>query len=286
MTIRPALLAATATVAALSLAACGGSSTATGGQPSRQASGGSSGSAQPGTGGFAGRNPGTSGKIAAITGKTLQVQNQTDGQVAVTYTAATTITVQVAATLADVKVGSCVLVTPVLSASGAPAASAGGTGPVAAGTVRISQPTDGDCLGGFGTMRPGGAAGAPSGVPTIRPSGGPSARPGGRGFGFGASGKVTAVSASGFTVASRVSSGDTTVTVSGSTTYTTTRPGTSAALKVGTCVAATGRSSDTGAVAADRLVVSDPVDGSCDGFGFRRGTGGQGGQGGHAGGAA
>jgi hypothetical protein len=308
MTIRPALLAATAAVAVVSLAACGGSSsnTATGGsQPTGQASSQASGSGTgQGAGGFAGRNPGTSGKIAAISGKTLQVQNQTDGQVAVSYTAKTAITAQVAASLADVKVGSCVTVTPVMSASGAPSAKSGAssTGPLAAGNVRISQPTNGSCLGGLGTMRPGGAGGAggaggsasgfpsgrPSGFPTKLPSGFGSGGPGGgRSFAFGANGKVTAVSATGFTVASQFPGAssqaprDTTVTVSGSTTYTTTKPGTAAALKVGKCVTATGASDDTGAVTADRLVVSDPVDGACTGgFMIHRGAAGGTGQGG------
>jgi hypothetical protein len=307
MNLRHTLATTTATVALVSLAACGSSSTNTatgGGQASGQASGQATGQATSGAsggasgsgkdGGFAGPNPGTSGKIAAISGKTLQVQNQTDGQVAVTYTAKTTITAQVAASLADVKVGSCVTVTPVMSASGVPSAQSGNTGTLAAGNVRISQPTNGDCLGGLGTMRPGGSAsgfpsGRPSGFPSGRPSGFASGGPGGgRTFAFGANGKVTAVSATGFTVASQFpgtssqAPRDTTVTVSGSTTYTTTKPGDSSALKVGKCVVATGQSDDTGAVTADRLVVSDPVNGSCTGgFTIRRGgaAGGQTGQG-------
>jgi hypothetical protein len=299
MNLRHTLATTTATVALVSLAACGSSSTNTatgGGQASGQATSGASGGAsvaEKGAGGFAGPNPGTSGKIAAISGKTLQVQNQTDGQVAVTYTAKTTITAQVAASLADVKVGSCVTVTPVMSASGVPSAQSGNTGTLAAGNVRISQPTNGDCLGGLGTMRPGGSASGflssrPSDFPSGRPSGFASGGPGGgRGFVFGANGKVTAVSATGFTVASQFpgtasqAPRDTTVTVSGSTTYTTTKPGTASALKVGKCVVATGQSDDTGAVTADRLVVSDPVNGSCTGgFTIRRGAaGGQAGQG-------
>lgn len=289
MNLRHTLATTTATVALVSLAACGSSSTGSStsaGQPSTQAS--------TAAGAATGAGNGASGQIAAISGKTLQVQNQTDGQVAVTYTAKTTITAQVAASLADVKVGSCVTVTPVMSASGAPSAQSGNTGTLAAGNVRISQPTNGDCLGGLGTMRPGGSAsgfpsGRPSGFPSGRPSGFASGGPGGgRTFAFGANGKVTAVSATGFTVASQFpgtssqAPRDTTVTVSGSTTYTTTKPGDSSALKVGKCVVATGQSDDTGAVTADRLVVSDPVNGSCTGgFTIRRGgaAGGQTGQG-------
>ena len=72
--------------------------------------------------------------------------------------------------------------------------------------------------------------------------------------------------------------------MSGSTTYTTTQSADASALKVGKCVVATGQADDTGTVAAERLVVSDPVNGSCStGFGFGRGQGGQSGQSGTGG---
>ena len=72
--------------------------------------------------------------------------------------------------------------------------------------------------------------------------------------------------------------------MSGTTTYTTTQSADASALKVGKCVVATGQADDTGAVAAQRLVVSDPVDGSCStGFGFGRGQGGTTGQSGQSG---
>jgi hypothetical protein len=115
-------------------------------------------------------------------------------------------------------------------------------------------------------------------MPTDRPSG----AAGGFGGGgmFGANGSVTAINGNSFTVKSSFpgASGDattTTVTVSGTTTYTTTKTSDASALKVGQCVVATGQSDDTGAVTADRLVVSAPVDGACtSGFGgFSRGQG-------------
>lgn len=310
--LRTSFAVGTGALALVTLAACGSSgsasdSNAAGSAPSAQASGAAQGH---GAGAFQGRNPGTTGTIAAKQGSTLQVQNQTDGQVAVSYTAKTAITAQVAATLKDVKVGSCVTVTPASMTAGG--ASSTTSSAVAAGTVRISSAVNGQCTGGFG----GGAgfrggsgtrpSGFPSGMATARPSDFPGGRPSGaagRGMMF-ANGKVTAVSGSGFTVASsfpgRDSAGSTSgsstgstsvkVTVSGSTKYTTTKSADATALKVGKCVVATGQADSTGAVAADHLTVSDPVNGSCEsgfgGFGGRGGASSQGSQGGQQGGAA
>jgi hypothetical protein len=272
MNLRHTLATTTATVALVSLAACGSSSTNTatgGGQPSTQAS--------TAAGAATGAGNGASGQIAAITGKTLQVQNQTDGQVAVTYTAKTTITAQVAAALEDVKVGSCVTVMPAQS-SGSSSSSTSTT--VSAGTVRITTAVNGECTGALGAAPRGGGnrpGGAPSGQPTDLPSGMPNGAAGGRG-GFGADGKVTAVSASGFTVASTApgstsaSTTSITVTVNGSTTYTTTKASDASAIKIGQCVTASGSSDDTGTVSATRLTVSAPVDGTCN-TGFGRGPG-------------
>lgn len=308
LTLRASLGAATTVVALAALTACGGSSSgsttdaADGAAPSASASGAASGAAGgSGQDGTRGRMPGASGQIAAKQGTTLQVQNQTDGQVAVSYTGKTAISAQVAATLKDVKVGGCVTVTPVTSASDGSDTTTQPTS-ITAATVRITAAVDGSCTGGFGSGLGGGfggdrPSGAPSGMPTTRPTDLPSGGPGGNRGMFGANGKVTAVSASGFTVASSFprstagastgASGDSgqpttatiTVAVNGSTTYTTTRSADASALKVGKCVVATGQSDDTGAVAAQRLVVSDPVDGSCTtGFGFGGGRGGQAGQ--------
>lgn len=303
--------------ALLALSACGssGSSTASAGQP--QGTTGQTGQAGgPGAGFGGGHFPGTTGQIAEVDGKTLQVQSASTGQVAVTWSGSTLITADVKATLADVKVGSCVTVMPVRSSTGtggassastaaAAAGSSPSTGPVTAGTVRITQATKGSCDVGFGGgfgghfgghfrgngssgsgAVPSGAPGAvPSGAPSGAPGGLPSGVPGGRGGfrggagfggGFGATGKVTAVTTTGFTVSERTfdpsnpSATPTThavrVTVSGATTYTTTEKAAGSALKVGTCVTAIGKANDTGAVTASRIQVSDPTNGSC-GFG-------------------
>ena len=233
--------------------------------------------------------PGAFGKIAAKSGTTLQVQGS-DSQVAVTYSAKTAITQQVTGSIKDVKVGTCVTVMPADNSSGSAAggsASASTSGPVAAGTIRITASVKGSCDSGrgFGGQRGGGSrpSGAPSDMPSDMPSGMPSDFPSGGASGgprggrmFGTSGKVTAVTSGGFTVeAVTPGSSDTTkvsVTVGSDATVTTTKSASAAALKVGKCVSATGKSDDTGAVTASRISVSDPVDGDCTG-GFMRRSG-------------
>jgi hypothetical protein len=86
----------------------------------------------------------------------------------------------------------------------------------------------------------------------------------------GAVGEVTAVSASGFTVASVEPGSDdatpVTVTVDDGTTYTATAKGAASDVKVGVCVVANGTTDDTGAVTARTIAVSQPRDGQCGGF--------------------
>jgi hypothetical protein len=266
--LRPLSTTAVAVVLLVGLSACGGndSDTATdSGTEGAQTSGGGGGGPQAG-GPSGGQFPGAFGEIAAVQGKTLQVQNPQSGQVAVTYGGHTQITQQVDAAPKDVSVGSCVVVGS--DASGT------ATDTVAATTVRISQPTDGSCQGGFGgrgdapTGTPPG--GIPSDAPSDFPGGAPSGAPSGgpRGFG-GAFGEVTAVTTDGFTVQSmRPGSSEAqtvTVTVSADTTYSTEAAAQPSALKVGRCVQATGDAGSTGAISATRIAVSDKVDGQCSG---------------------
>lgn len=207
----------------------------------------------PGGAGMPG-GPGASGLVAAVSGRTMQVQSAGSGQVAVTWTAETAFLEQVAGSSADVTVGTCVLVT-----------ADGGTEdgePVAADAVRITEAAeDGGCTGGSG----GGPGGGPGGE---RPEGMPTDRPTDRPAGFGGTaGKVTAVSTTGFTVES--AEVDVEVTVDAETTYSTTAEADAAAAEVGRCVTAVGEADDTGAVTATRINVSDPVDGECSaGRGF------------------
>ncbi|MFD4323706.1 DUF5666 domain-containing protein [Nocardioides sp. NPDC058538] len=231
-------------------------------------------------GGQRGGMPGASGKIAAADGSTIQVQGS-DSQTAVTYTDKTAITQQVAGSLSDVKAGVCVMVTPADGSESSDTA-------VTAGSIRVTEKTDGSCQGGFGGGRPSGMpeGGMPSGMPegempSGAPQGGmPSGGPGGGG-GFGTSGEVTAVSGDTITVAAtgfdpqaeegaEPETATVTVTTTGETTVTTTTTADASALAIGRCVTASGTADDTGAVSAERIEVSDAVDGECS-TGFGRG---------------
>jgi len=221
--------------------------------------------------------PGASGEVAEVSGRTMQVQSPMSGQVAVTWTAKTTFTQQVAASLADVSVGDCVMVTPAGDETASPSTEA--PAEVTAGSVRITAAEGGSCGRGM-TGGPGmDLNGAPPSMPPGGASGGPIR------VAAGAVGKVTAVSADGFTVESVVpsvpSSPGTTpdadaeeetspvaVTVTGDTSYTTTAEATSAAVKAGVCVDAQGDEDATGAITADRVDVSPKTD---DGCGFMGG---------------
>jgi hypothetical protein len=252
-----------------------------------------------------GQMPGASGKVAAVTDTTAQVQG-TDGQVAVTWNGTTTFTKQVSATLADVKVGSCVVVQSADdSASSSTTAPTTAPTKVTATTVRITaKATDGTCSGGFGgaggggpSFNGGGGSGNGGGQPPAganpeggtAPGSGATGTPRVRGSFGGAFGEVTAVSATGFTVKSTVpqfngtnpSSGSTpstttsnvSVTVGSKTTYTTTGKGAATDVAVGACLRAQGTTDSTGAVTAKTIELSHAVGGECT-TGFRRNTAG------------
>ncbi|MGO4255890.1 hypothetical protein [Marmoricola sp. RAF53] len=259
--------------------ACGGGddrtatgSTGEGNQPQQQS-----------VGGDQGRFPGADGKVAAVSGSTAQVQSQADGQVAVTWNGSTTFTRQVAGSLADVAVGSCVVALPAASATDSGPGSDAAATAVTAATVTITTRTDGTCTGGFG----GGPGGRPPGGRLPEGATPPSGRVRVGGFGaIGAIGEVTAVTGTGFTVKTvrptgAPSAGSTptteetqiSVTVTGATTYTKTVPGAAADVAVGLCLRANGTADSTGAVTAKTVALSDPTDGECGGMMFRRGTG-------------
>jgi hypothetical protein len=212
-----------------------------------------------------GQFPGANGRVAAVADRTAQVQGM-DGQVAVTWTAATTFTKDVTAALADVKVGSCVLV----GSGDQPSTGSTPATEVTATSVRITPKTNGSC--GAAMRGPGGGPGGSGpqldGTP---PEGAPSGgqRPQVRALG-GAFGEVTAVSAGGFTVAAVTPGGSDTRTVAvevgAGTTYTTTAKAAPSDVKVGVCIAANGSTDDTGAVTARTIAVSQPQDGQCGGF--------------------
>lgn len=236
--IRPTLLTIAGGALALTLAACGSSESGTA-TPASQA---------PALGtNKAARGPAASGTIAQLAASSMQVQNASSGEVTVNFSGSTTFTDRVSATLADVSTGSCVVVT--------------GTGtPVAAKSVEISVAGNGTCAAGGGGARDGDTRRA------ARPSGTNNAR--------GASGKVTAVSATGFTVEqdNRQTGAATSVqvTVGSATTYSKSESANSGALKVGECVAATGQADDTGAVTAKTISISQAGPNGCSTFGGGR----------------
>jgi|SRR5882757_6800948 len=264
--VRPALIA-TAFLAMLTLGACGSSSS--GASSSGGASTSPSGAGASGAGGSRAGGPAAAGTIAAMSGTTMQVQSQQNGQVAVSWTSSTKFSHMVSTTLSAIKAGDCVLAT-------APTGTSASASSFTAQTLLVSAPVNGACSGGFGGggngQRPAGAGGN-----SPRPSGRPSGAPGGGGFGTVASGKVSTVSGSTLIVAAQQrGSGSTTtknvtVTVGSSTKATTGAATTSSSLKVGKCVTAQGKADSTGTVAATTVTISDATNGQCT-SGFGRGA--------------
>jgi hypothetical protein len=266
------------------LAACGGSKAASTGQaqPAGSQAGQAGQAGQASQGGFGGgQQPGAFGTLADISGNTLQVQNPSTGQVSVTYSASTAFTQTKTVTAAAVKVGDCVTAMgqrSTSSSSAAPSSAAARPTTFPAATVQITAAVNGSCTaGGFGGNRTG-ARPSGSGLPTNRPTASPSgsgatSRGGFGGIGNFASGKVTAVSAGSLSIQSDARGQQTstsyTVTLTAATTYTDNVAATSAALKVGECVTATGKSNSTGAVAATRIGLSTASAGGCS-TGFAR----------------
>jgi Domain of unknown function (DUF5666) len=276
-------------VAAVTLAACGSSSSAsTTSSTKAPTSAGSGRGSGTGSGGGGTRQfPGTSGTIAAINGPSLEVQNPTTGQTTVNYTSTTTFDQTVTTTASSVTVGSCI------SAFGKPTSSSSSSTstfgrPVTATTVSVSQPTSGSCtggLGGAGTGRPGGGGGFPGGQ---RPAGATGARRPFSGQFGAASGPVTAVNGSTVTLnetnptTKKVSS--VVVTLASSTAFTERQSAAATDLAVGKCANAVGTADTTGAVTARSITISTPgANGCTTGFGrFGGGARGPGGAGGPA----
>jgi hypothetical protein len=278
-------VAAVGSALILTLAACGGSSSGGSGTPSPAA-----GSAVGGATAPAGAGPAAFGTIASVSGSSLEVQNPATGQTTVDFSAQTKITQQQSVTLSAVKPRLCVTAASATASntpSAAPSTGAQSRPPtITATSVLITPATNGSCGGfaGFGTgQRPSGAA-----RPSTAPSSG--ARTGGRGPADVVSGQVTSVAGSAITVLSTrrafgASAPPTTVTdtvdVTAATTFSQTVSATSAALVVGRCATAQGKTDAAGAVAATRIAVSTPGTQGCStgsrfGFGGGRGNGGRG----------
>ena len=112
-----------ATVGVLA-SACGSG----GGSPSAADAGGLGSGDGAGSNVQGSRMPGAFGEIAAVTGRTLQVQDQQSGQVAVTIGAKTSVFDTVAATRSAVTVGSCVVVRSASDGSRPASSGPGGAG--------------------------------------------------------------------------------------------------------------------------------------------------------------
>ena len=241
------------------LAACGADDTAAV-DPAAVASGAEAGQQAPGRDGAG--FPGASGVVADVSGSTAQVQGST-GQVAVSWTGATTFTREVTGSLDDVAVGSCVV--------------AALEDDVAV-SLRVTEASGDGCTGGlaggFGGAGRGGAGvppedAGPSGAPEgERREGGPG------GVGGGAVvGEVTAVAGATVTVAavepgSGAGEGEETtveqvLSVDADTEVVATVSATADDVAEGSCLTARGEADDLGAVTADSVALSEPVDGSC-----------------------
>jgi hypothetical protein len=240
--------------------------------------------------------PGATGSVAAITGSSMEVQNQQSGQVTVNWTPSTTFSQTATVASTSVAAGDCVSVTGSSS-----------KGTITAKTVTVSQPNAGTCSAGggggrFGGGQPRSGSNSGSGGP---PQGGGSGRPPGNGRpGFGgagnvgfASGKVTAatptkLTISGFSSASltknakkgttpsknskkppTIKTTTVKVTINSTTTYAENQAAASSDLAVGDCVTAAGSSDSTGAVSATTVRITSTGGATCT-TGFGRGAAG------------
>ncbi|HTZ42302.1 MAG TPA: hypothetical protein VMB79_00435 [Jatrophihabitans sp.] len=279
---RPRLVAGLVAVPvlAIALAAC-----SSGSHGSSQSTGAAApvanGSARPGAGQ---RGPAAFGVAAAIDGTTIEVQDPSTGQVSVVYGTSTRFSQQRSTTVGSLAVGQCVTASAPSTSSGSAAPSSRPT-TFTATAITVVPAVNGTCSGagfgggsGFGGGRPSGSA-RPSGAP---PSGAARGR-----FGDFATGTLKSISGSTLTIQAQDRQGGTTtdtITVTSATTVTETVSTTSAALKVGECVTATGSTGTTGTVSATRIALSTPGPNGCtSGFG-RRGFGGGSGGGGSSGG--
>jgi Domain of unknown function (DUF5666) len=236
--------------------------------------------------------PFTSGMLSALTGSTLTVQARNGNNTTVVVNGSTRYTQNTSASASDVAKGDCVRIVGTGSASSG----------IQASTVAITQPTSKGCVrnpnggngrgagtGRFGNRFPGGGAPitAPGGGPVTLPNGG--TVPSNLAAAFGT---VSSVSGSQLSVKSLAPSSNNkkskpktrtvTVTLNGSTTFTQTVSAAVSDLAVGKCVTANGTVDSVGTITANRVTISQPVNGACGGGfgGFGRLGGGGGGGGG------
>ena len=239
--------------------------------------------------------PGAFGTVAAITGTSMEVQNQQTGQVTINWTSTTAFTRDATVPASSVVAGDCATVVGSTS-----------KGRITAITVSIRQASAGSCDAGgpvsAGSSNPSGSGGSgPVRISGASPGGGrlnsgSGAKPPGV-----ASGKVLSVSGSrlvlsGFSSAAvqKTSNKKTgkkastkaprskdrslkllrpskaqivSVVLSSSTTYTDTEPAAAANLAVGDCVTASGPSASNGSVTANAVQITSTGGKSCTGPG-------------------
>jgi len=245
--IRLAILAVTG-AAALSIAACGSSnkSSPTTSPSSTASSTGSSAttSSAPANGEAQAR-----GLIASVSGNTIQVTHEENGNATVDFTPSTKVTEVTAATLTDVTAGSCVTVRSSKEESQAGQ-------PIIASSVRVSPAVNGKCPQGKESA-PGSTGPAPSGPPTTAPAKRSAVR-----------GAVASVAGNTITVTSTEANGGTSqtaVTVDDKTKYTKRGATTSQAITQGKCLAARGTKGSSGTLQATTIDLRPAHDGKCGG---------------------
>ena len=242
---RFAVLAVTG-AAALSIAACGSSNTAS---PTTSPS---SATSSPTTSRTTTPSPANgqarvSGLIASVSGNAVQVTQNENGNATVDFTPSTKINEVVPAALTDVTTGSCVTVQPGHEESQ-------GGQPVTAATVRVRAAADGKC-----PQAKAGAPGSGPGSTTPAPSGSPAKR-------SAMQGTVASVAGNTINITSTDASGNTAqtaVTVNDKTKYTKQASATSQAVSAGKCIAAWGTKDGGGKLQATTLDLRPANDGKC-----------------------
>ena len=233
----PALPAAAAAVlAAVAVAACGASTS------------GSSPAASPSSSAGVRRANAAAGTLVQVSDTTLVLSTST-GDVTISYSSTTPITLTATGSYADIQVGSCINATGTKDATGA----------VTASSVTITSPVNGSCslgsfVGGSRGAFPGGRPGA-SFRPRATPSGLPANVASVRGT-------VAAVNVTQVTVQK---SGGTSQTITVPTTIkvSTTSTGSASDLTQGACVAAVGPKAASGTVTARTLVIAPAGPSGC-----------------------
>jgi hypothetical protein len=259
-----------------------------------------------------GGGPFATGSVTSVSGSTVDLKSATGGDdVTVTLSDSTTYVKNEAAATSAIEAGTCVRVSGTGSAAKGIKATTVAITPMPSSTSSSSttSPSSGSgsaaggCGGGGFGNRPGfgnrggsgqppgangnGTGSAPSGSNGNRPPGGANARRRLGGIAFGSVVSITGdqMVVKARTLAGRPKRGTTPklktekvkVTLSDSTKITQTVAGTVGDVAVGKCLTAIG-SGDATAVTADRVTISDPVDGACTagfgGGGFPGGGGG------------